>query len=145
MQYICLIYLDERRLAALPDSELRALQAQSARCEADWRAEGLLVAAEALGSVELATTLCNEWRNEWRNDPQRVSVRHGPGACTPEQLAGIVIIDAQDLDAALRLAAALPVRQLGSVEVRPLLPASRLGVPCPAAELSMTQDSVAPR
>lgn len=126
MHYICLIYLDERRLAQLSDSALRALQAESARCEADWRAAGLLVAAEALGSIELATTL--------RSDPHGVSVRHGPGACTPEQLAGMVIIDVQDLDAALRLAAALPARQLGSVEVRPLLSGSRLGVPCPATQ-----------
>ena len=49
-----------------------------------------------------------------------VSVVDGPFAETREQLAGFYLIEAQDLDEALHLAAKIPPAQLGSIEVRPL-------------------------
>ena len=49
-----------------------------------------------------------------------MSVVDGPFAETREQLAGFYLLEAQDLDEALRLAAKIPPAQLGSIEVRPL-------------------------
>ncbi len=49
-----------------------------------------------------------------------MSVVDGPFAETREQLAGFYLIEAQDLDEALHLAAKIPPAQLGSIEVRPL-------------------------
>ena len=44
----------------------------------------------------------------------------GPFAETHEQLAGCWLVDAADLDEAMKWAAKIPTAQYGSVEVRPL-------------------------
>ena len=44
----------------------------------------------------------------------------GPFAETKEQLAGFYLIDAEDLDEALRVAAKIPPARVGSIEVRPV-------------------------
>jgi hypothetical protein len=46
------------------------------------------------------------------------SLTDGPFAESKEQLAGYVLIEAPDLEAASRVAATLPPGRIGSVEVR---------------------------
>jgi hypothetical protein len=48
-------------------------------------------------------------------------VTDGPFAETKEQLLGFILIDARDLDAALEVAAKIPLAATGSIEVRPVL------------------------
>jgi hypothetical protein len=62
--------------------------------------------------VETATTV------RVRNG--KVSVTDGPFAETKEQLAGFYLIDAQDLDEAIHVAAKIPPARVGSIEVRPV-------------------------
>jgi hypothetical protein len=107
MKYLCLVYLDEKRLDELPDSECLAY-------DAEIRKSGHCIASDALQSVETATTV------RVRNG--KVSVTDGPFAETKEQLAGFYLIEAQDLDEALQLAARIPPARVGSVEVRPIRP-----------------------
>ena len=45
----------------------------------------------------------------------------GPFAETKEQLVGIYIIEASDMDEAIQIASRLPITSYGSVEVRPIL------------------------
>jgi hypothetical protein len=105
MKYLCLVYLEEQKLHAVPDSECMA-------SGAGLREKGLLVAAEALEPVETATTV------RVRNG--KVSVTDGPFAETKEQLAGFYLIDARDLNEAIQVAAKIPPAREGSVEVRPV-------------------------
>jgi len=49
----------------------------------------------------------------------------GPFMETKEVLAGLVLIEADDMDAAIAIAAANPMAKLGSVEVRPLVDFSK--------------------
>jgi hypothetical protein len=105
MKYVCLVYLEEQKLRAVPDSECVA-------CGAGFRKSGLLVAAEALEPVQAATTV------RVRNG--RVSVTDGPFAETKEQLAGFYLIDARDLTEAIRVASKIPPAREGSVEIRPV-------------------------
>jgi hypothetical protein len=107
MKYLCLVYLDEKRLDELPDSECLAYDAKI-------RKSGHCIASEALQSVETATTV------RVRNG--KVSVTDGPFAETKEQLAGFYLIEAKDLDEAVRLAAGIPPARVGSIEVRPIRP-----------------------
>jgi hypothetical protein len=44
----------------------------------------------------------------------------GPFAETKEQLGGFILIDARDLEDAIRVASKIPPARLGSVEVRPI-------------------------
>jgi hypothetical protein len=105
MKYLCLVYLEQDKLHAVPDRECRA-------CGDGLRGSGVLVAAEALLPVETATTV------RIRNG--RVSVTDGPFAETKEQLAGFYLVEARDLNDAIQIAAKIPPAREGSVEVRPV-------------------------
>jgi hypothetical protein len=71
------------------------------------------LAGEGLKGVETATTL--------RKRGGKVETMDGPFAETREHLGGFYLIDAADLDAALRFAAEIPAARYGSVEVRPVM------------------------
>jgi hypothetical protein len=105
MKYLCLVYLDEKKLDTVPDSECQA-------CGDALRQSGHHIAAEALQPVHTATTV------RVRNG--KMSVTDGPFTETKEQLAGFYLIDARDLNEAIQLAAKIPPARVGSVEVRPV-------------------------
>jgi hypothetical protein len=50
----------------------------------------------------------------------RVVITDGPFAETREQLAGFYLVDARDLNDAIRVAARIPPARLGGIEVRPI-------------------------
>ena len=105
MKYLCLVYLDEKKLDTVADNECKA-------CGDALRQSGHHIAAEALQSVHTATTV------RVRNG--KMAVTDGPFAETKEQLAGFYLIDAEDLNEAIQLAAKIPPARVGSIEVRPI-------------------------
>lgn len=105
MKYLCLVYLEEQKLQAVPDRECAA-------CGDGFRTSGMLVAAEALQPVSTASTV------RVRNG--RIAVTDGPFAETKEQLAGFYLIEARDLSDAIQAAAKIPPARVGSIEVRPV-------------------------
>jgi len=107
MKYLCLVYLDEKRLDELPDEECVAYDTQI-------RKSGYCLASEALQSVQTATTV--------RNRNGKLSVTDGPFAETKEQLAGFYMIEARDLNEAIQIASKIPPARVGCVEVRPIRP-----------------------
>lgn len=107
MKYLCLVYLDERRLDELADEDCVDYDAQI-------RGSGHCLASEALEPVRTATTV------RVRNG--KVSLTDGPFAETKEQLAGFYMIEARDLNEAIRIAAEIPPARVGSIEVRPVRP-----------------------
>ena len=78
------------------------------------RANGHLVAEVPLQPPETATTLC------WKDG--KVAITDGPYAETKEQLGGIQILEARDLEHAIKLVSQLPGFKygLGPVEIRPV-------------------------
>jgi hypothetical protein len=105
MKYLCLVYLEAEKMRAVPDTECMA-------CGNGLRERGVLVAAEALQPVDTATTL--------RIRDGRTTITDGPFAETKEQLAGFYLVDADNLDDALEIAAKIPPAREGSIEVRPV-------------------------
>ncbi len=105
MKYLCIVYLEDAKLHAVPDREC-------ADCGDRLRTSGILVAAEALQPVETATTV------RVRNG--KVSVTDGPFAETKEQMAGFYLIEARDLNDAIQVASRIPPAREGSIEVRPI-------------------------
>ena len=105
MKYLCLVYLDEKRLDELPDEDCVAY-------DASIRASGQCLASEALESVQTATTV--------RVREGRVAITDGPFAETKEQLAGFYMIDARDLNEAIQIASKIPPARVGCIEVRPI-------------------------
>ncbi len=105
MKYLCLVYSEEKKLEAMSDDECMTY--------ADGlRSSGHCVAAEALQSVQTATTV------RVRNG--KVSITDGPFAETKEQLAGFYLVDARDLNEAIQMASKIPPARVGSIEVRPV-------------------------
>ena len=76
------------------------------------RENGHYIAAEALQPVQTATTL--------RIRHGKVTTTDGPFAETKEQLGGFYLIDARDLNEAIRVASKIPPGRLGCIEVRPI-------------------------
>ena len=105
MKYLCLVYLEEAKLRAVPDRECQA-------CGDGFRDSGVLVAAEALQPVATATTV------RVRNG--KASITDGPFAETKEQLAGFYLLEARDLNEAIQMASRIPPAREGSIEVRPV-------------------------
>ncbi|MGH9585958.1 MAG: YciI family protein [Acidobacteriaceae bacterium] len=112
MKYLCLVYVDEKKHNALSNQESQDLIDESLDFDEAMRSEGYLIAAGPLQPVEEATTV------RVRNG--KVAVTDGPFAETNEQIAGFVLIEARDLNEAIRIASAIPPARLGGVEVRPL-------------------------
>ena len=107
MKYLCLVYLDEKRLDELPDEDCVAYDTAI-------RKSGHCIASEALESVQTATTV--------RVRNSKVVITDGPFAETKEQLAGFYMLDAKNLNEAIQLASKIPPARVGSIEVRPVRP-----------------------
>jgi len=112
MKYICLAYEEESKLVSLSKSEWDVLRAETLNYVEELRRNGHLIAAEPLKSVRSATTV--------RVRGGKVSMTDGPFAETKEQLGGFFMIQARDLNEAIRLATGWPSARIGSIEVRPI-------------------------
>ena len=112
MQYLCLVYHDEKEWDAQSRSEYDALVGEILAYREFLRSSGHLVAGNSLQHSHLATTV------RARNGD--TSITDGPFAETKEQLGGYLLIEARDLNEAIRLAAQMPAARIGSVEVRPV-------------------------
>jgi hypothetical protein len=112
MRYLCLIYEDESKLGAMSKSESDAFLDEYFAFTKEIRKSGHYLGGEALEPVETATMV------RVRNG--KVSATDGPFAETKEQLGGLYIINARDLDDAIQVASRIPGARLGSIEVRPI-------------------------
>ena len=111
MKYLCLIYLDEKQLDAMPAADMNALNAAHLDLNDNLRTRGHLIEAEALQPAR--TTACVRVRNG------KVSITDGPFIEAKELVAGFYLIEARDLNEALQVASRIPSATFGTVEVRP--------------------------
>jgi len=112
MKYLLLVCRDEKSLNAMPPGEWNALVRETNAYLDTLRKSGHYVASEALESVETATTV------QIRNG--KLSTTDGPFAETKEQIGGFILVEAPNLDEAIRIAAEFPPARHGKVEVRPV-------------------------
>ena len=108
MNYMLLVDLDEDAPQLHGPNALNGCEGLAERL----MESGQYVSGGILQSVQCATS---ERVREGRH-----LVTDGPFAETREKLAGFLVIDANDLDEAIAVAAQHPVAQFGTVEVRPL-------------------------
>ena len=121
MRYLCLIYLNEKELAAMPQNDMDDLNRRHLELNEDLLRSGHFIEAEALTPGASAT--CVRVRNG------RKAVTDGPYAETKEMVAGFYVIEARDLNEAIAVAARIPAAPLGVVEVRPCRDLEIDGVP----------------
>jgi hypothetical protein len=111
MKYICLGYVDEKKWKTIPEGELNALIDDCFAYDDALRKHGNFLGGEALQSARNATTL------RWKNG--NVLVTDGPYAETKEQIGGILILEARDLNHAVELMSKHPGVKVGPWEIRP--------------------------
>ena len=111
MKYICLGYLDEKKWETISESEQNALMDECFAYDDVLRKNGHFVGGEALQSTRNATTL------RWKNG--KVSITDGPFAETKEQLGGILVLEARDLNDAIQLMSKHPGVKAGPFEIHP--------------------------
>jgi hypothetical protein len=110
MKYMLLIYLDEQ---ALNETERQECYAESTQLAHQIHASGQYLAANPLHPTSMATSV------RVRNGKRLVT--DGPFAETREQLGGYFLIEANNLDEAIGIAARIPMARRGTVEVRPVI------------------------
>ena len=112
MKYICFGYYDKSKFDGMPEDERNALFDTCFEYDDHLRANGHWAGGEALQPAETALTLY------WKNG--KVATTDGPYAETKEQLGGILVLEARDMNHAVQLIAQHPSLKYGSVfEIRP--------------------------
>ena len=116
MEYMILIYGDERSWGSLDEAKLKAMYAEYGTYTQELMKAGVMRGGSELKPVATATTV--------RVRGGKVLSTDGPFAETKEQLGGYYLIDVANLDDAVKWAGKCPGAKTGSVEVRPLNPHS---------------------
>lgn len=117
MKYLCLAYYDEKKFDALSKDEVNAIVSQCRARDEELHASGHLVMVGSLGPGRASASL--------RPRNGKTSVTDGPYAETKEQVGAFFIIEARDLNEAIRVASKHPAAVLGEdvgwgIEVRPI-------------------------
>ena len=121
MKYICLGYIEPGIFEGMPEDERRATLDECFEYNDHLRANGHLTAEIPLQPPDTALTLY------WKNG--KVATTDGPYAETKEQVGGIQILEARDLNHAIQLLSQHPggmKYELGPNEIRPLADISEI-------------------
>jgi hypothetical protein len=110
MKYMLLVYLDEN---VLSESEREHCYVESAQLTQQLHSNGQFLDASPLHPVSTATSV--------RVRQGKRLVTDGPFAETREQLGGYYLVDASDLDEAIRIAEKIPPARFGTIEIRPVM------------------------
>ena len=113
MQYMLLIFDDERVWGELSEEERGRLYAEYGTFTNELREAGALVTADQLQPSTTATLVQVRDGETLTTD--------GPFAETKEQLGGYYLIEAESLDEAIEWAAKIPSARGGTIEVRPVM------------------------
>jgi hypothetical protein len=113
MQYLCLIYSDEKAWEKMSVEERESLYKDYFEFTEGIRKSGVYVGGNPLEKSTTATTV--------RVRDGRTATTDGPYAETKEQLGGYYLIEARDLNEAIAVASRIPGARHGAIEVRPIL------------------------
>ena len=113
MKYMCLGYYDKGKFDSLPEAERNAMFDACFEYDDHLRGNGYSTGGTALQPAETAMTL------SWKNG--KVVTTDGPYAETKEQLGGVGILEARDMNHAVQLIAQHPSLKYGNIfEIRPV-------------------------
>lgn len=112
MKYLCIAFQDPDKLDRYSDDEFSEIIERVQLYLEELRAHGNLIDASRLQPPTDGAVI--------RVRGGHMSITDGPFVETREQIAGYYLIEANDLNDAIRIASRSPSAQLGTVEVRPL-------------------------
>ena len=111
MKYVCLGYIDSKKFQGMTEEQQHAMIDECFEYDDHLRANGNFAFGEALQPPETALTLY------WENG--KVATTDGPYAETKEQLGGILLLEARDMNHAIQLISQHPGVKYGPWEIRP--------------------------
>jgi hypothetical protein len=109
MKFVCLGYIEENKFETLPEKERNAMMDECFTYDDFLRKNEHFAGGHALQGPRAAKTL------RWKDG--KASVTDGPYA--KEQIGGILILEARDLDHAVELMSKHPGVKMGPFEIRP--------------------------
>jgi len=113
VKYALLIYGDEAAWEAVPEDQREPIMRRYGEL-ADWLTEkGWMRGGDQLASASTATCV--------RVEGGRTVTTDGPFVETKEQLGGFYLIECDNLDQAIDVAARIPAAERGAIEVRPIV------------------------
>jgi hypothetical protein len=113
MKFLCTVIVDNDLAARQSEADWAALGKLSWAYDQALMERGVFVAAEALVGREAARTV--------RVRKGQAIITDGPYAESKEVLAGFILVDVADAEAAMEIARNIPMAALGAVEVRPVM------------------------
>lgn len=114
MKYLLLIYENEGDFADASEAEQGKIFQEYMDYTRGIKKSGNYIGGEALQPIATATTV--------RQRNGKIVTTDGPFAETKEQLGGFYLVEAKDLDEAIKLAGGIPAVRTGTIEVRPIMP-----------------------
>jgi hypothetical protein len=112
MRYLCLGYFDERKWNEMSDKERENFIGECFAYDKELRDSGHFVGGEALQAG--GTTISH--------DGGKVVVTDGPFAETREQIGGVLVLEARDLNHAIQIMSSHPGIRVGPFVIRPTDP-----------------------
>jgi hypothetical protein len=113
MKFMLLVHHDEEAFNKVDKEKRQQMLAESVQLTHQLHASGQYLSASPLQPAATAVVV--------RIREGKSLVTDGPFIETREQIAGYFLIDAQDLNEAVRIATRVPGARIGTVEVRPLI------------------------
>ncbi len=112
MKYLCLIYHDPDKLAALSANDYNIFLAETVAYTEEMCQRGYCDSADALVPLLTAISI--------RVHGDGLSITDGPYLKATEQLGSYLLIEARDLNEAIRVASKVPPARMGGIEIRPV-------------------------
>lgn len=112
MRYICIVHADPAQFENQTAEQKVDLDRRSLAYDRELAEKGQYVLAEAIQEPGTAVLV--------RNRQGAISNTDGPYMETKEFMAGFILIEARDLNEAVRIAASIPMAEMGTIEVRPV-------------------------
>jgi hypothetical protein len=112
MKFMLLIYVDDAMVDALPPGQFDGMMRDCLSHADELKTDGFLLESQQLEPTKTAKSL--------RDRGGRLTVTDGPFAEAKEVLGGFNIIEAENMDEAIRIASSFPWARIGCVEVRPV-------------------------
>ena len=112
MQYLCLVYEEKAKVDALPERTSSTIAREDLDYLKELQRSGHCLISARLQPAETAATI--------RVHNGSVVIADASVLGAKEQLAEFHLIDARDLNDAIRIAGKMPSARLGCIEVRPL-------------------------
>jgi len=112
MRYICIVHVDPTRFEALDAGQRADLDRRSLAYDRELADKGHYIISQAIQNPGTAVLV--------RTRGGKVSNTDGPYMETKEHMAGFILVEARDMNEAVRLASGIPMAEMGTIEVRPV-------------------------